>query len=263
MKEIELSATLRELKPKSNLSKVRAAGNMPAVLYGEKKEAIPLAISVKEFGKAITGLSGKNVILHLKLKTEKGEESKLALLKDLQFDPVEGHFLHADFQRISMDKKIVVKVPIIAVGVSVGVEAGGILEYLSRTLTVRCLPKDIPDVIQVDVTQLKVAEAMHVKDMTPPEGVEIAENPKKPVVMIGIPSELKEEELAAAAPVTAEEPEVIGEKERLERRAAKEAEGGKEGAPEAAGKEGAKDAKAAPAKAAPAAAGKEAKGAKK
>ena len=254
MKELELIGNPREIGLESGLTKIRLSGEVPAVIYGEGQTPVHVSVSEKEMDKALNREGGQNTVIRLKIKNSNGEVSKLVMIKEVQYEPVRGRLLHADFQNISLEKKITVKVLVKAEGVAEGVKNGGILEYLARQLTVRCLPANIPDAIIVDVTNLKVAQALHVSDLKLPEGIEILESKTRPVITVGIPSEIKEEDLAAATAAPSTEPEVIGEKEREARRLAKEGEGKEGAAP--AGKEGAKP--AAPAgKEAPKAAAKE------
>ncbi len=239
MKEVELNCSTRELKTKGDLKKVRNSGGIPGILYGERKESVPLTFSGKELQKALSQAGGRNALFHIKVQKSGGDTSALAMIKEVQLDPVKDNIIHADFQIVSLSKKIQVEVPIKTQGEAVGVKEGGILEILARTLSVRCLPKDMPDVIQVDVSALKIGHALHVRDIQASAGVEILETKDRPVLIVTVPSEIKEEEVAAGPEVPVAEPEVIGEKERLERKAAKEAEAGKEGAAKEPAKEGA------------------------
>ncbi|MGZ6124311.1 MAG: 50S ribosomal protein L25, partial [Myxococcales bacterium] len=188
----------------------------------------------------------------IKLQVD-GGETRTVLFKDFERDPVEGDLLHADFLEVRMDKDVVVNVPVILTGKPEGVTAGGILQQVARTLPVQCKPSDIPEKIEVDVSALKIAESLHVKDVKLPAGIVLKVRGDQTVAVVNVPE--KEEE--APKPAAAAVPGVEG--------ATAPAAPGAPGAPGAAAP--AAGAPATPAAAAPAAGGAKApaadKGAKK
>lgn len=241
MKTIELGAERRELASKGERRQLRSAGRIPAVVYGGKKDAAPLSIDGKSLFQVLKG-HGTNVIMNLKV----GGSGETVLLKDLQRDFVTHNIVHVDFQRVSMTEKLEVNVPLHIVGEAPGVKlSGGILEHILRELRVRCLPADIPDGINIDVSALQINQGVKVKDLVLPKGVESLIDGGSLVVNIVAPAEEEVATPATAAP-TGAEPEVIAK--------GKKPEEGEEGAAAAPAAKGG----AAPAKGAAAPAGKDA-----
>jgi large subunit ribosomal protein L25 len=201
--------------------KVRQEGLIPAVLYGHKEPTVSLAISHKEFAAVMR--SGQRMI---DLKVDAKQQK--ALIKDVQYDHMGDEVLHVDFARVSMTEKITLAVPVEMTGHAPGQAEGGVLDMVLKSLEVRCLPANIPESIKLNISELKIGDSIFVKNVPPIEGVEILTDPEAIVITVHEPKEevveAPAEEVAAAATATPAEPEVIGEKERLERAAAKEAE---------------------------------------
>ena len=244
--EITLNVEVRAAKgTKKELSTLRAGSRIPAVVYGGEQGPINIALSEREFMEA-RKKGGINAIL--RLKHPKGEET--VMVKELQRHPVTDRPVHADFQRISLTKKIDARVPLIVIGVATGVkDFGGMLAIDLRELRIKALPTAIPQKIEVDVTKLGLHEALHVGDLKLPEGVEIVDDAKTVVVHVTIAKvEVVEEPVAGAVPAegaaAAAEPESSNTKGKKDEEGKLVKETAKPGAPAA----GAKDAKAAPAK---------------
>ncbi|MEQ1833599.1 MAG: 50S ribosomal protein L25, partial [Candidatus Eisenbacteria bacterium] len=160
MSVIQLKGSRRESVGKGSARKARAAGQIPAVVYGHGETPMPVSVDKREFEVALRGHKGSNAIVNLAVS---GAKDVTALVRDVQYDPLTRNIVHLDFQHISLTETIEVEVPVHFVGVPVGVkDGGGILEHLVRTLEVRCLPTAIPASIDVDVTALNVGENMHV-----------------------------------------------------------------------------------------------------
>jgi large subunit ribosomal protein L25 len=158
--------------------------------------------------------ASENVLINLSLDGAEGTHTCTVILKELQLDPVKGRPLHADFQEISMERKIRVEVPLVLSGESLRVKGkGGILEQPLRQLFVECLPLNIPERISVDVSALDVGDAIHVRDLTVGEGVRILEDPARVVASVVA---LAAEEVAAPVEEKPAEPEVVGKKEKVE-----------------------------------------------
>ncbi len=210
MSVIPLIAARRGERGKGAARKTRAAGRIPAVLYGRGAEAIPVAIESRDFELAMRKHKGGNPIVGL---TVEGSEYT-ALIRDVQYDPVTRGIIHLDFQRISLTETVEVDVAVRLTGLAVGVkDAGGILEPILRDVKVRCLPTAIPSAIEVDVSALNIGDSIHVRDIVAPE-VTILNDPDSTVATVVPPTVTVEEkpaEEAAAAAATAEpaEPEVI------------------------------------------------------
>ena len=216
-----LKGQIRTGLGKGAARKLRHQRMIPAVVYGGTTGPVPVTINPAELARALGTGAGENVLITLSLVGD-GERTTTVILKELQRDPVRGAPLHADFLEISMKRKINVQIPIQLVGVPIGVETkGGFLEQHLREVAVECLPGAIPDHIQVEVTNLDVGDAVHVRDLAVAEGVRLVDDPARPVVSVLILRVAVEE-----APVSVEEkpaePEVVGKKEAKEGKEGKE-----------------------------------------
>jgi large subunit ribosomal protein L25 len=218
--EATLEATTRETFGKNEARRTRREGRVPAVLYGgDGREATPIAVPPKALLKILHSESGQNTLISLKLA---GASDTRVLVKDFQIDPVTHEVLHADFYRIAMDRVLQVTIPVTVHGEPKGVkQQGGILEFIRREIVIECLPADIPEHVDVDVSELMLHQGIRVRD--------VATNPKwKPVtegeaMLVHVIMPKAEEvaapaDAAAAATATPAEPEVIkkGKKEEGE-----------------------------------------------
>jgi large subunit ribosomal protein L25 len=216
MAEIVLNAGNRTERGKNAARRLRRQGLVPAVVYGGKGDAVAVAVDPKVLLKVLRSEAGRNTILKLDLGSA-GVTS--AILKSWQVDPVKENFLHADFYRIAMDVAIRVTVPIAVKGEARGVKVdAGILELIMRQIEVECLPGDIPERIEVDVTDLGLHGALRVSDLPITGKIKVLEDADQVVVHV---ISVKEEVAATAAPAEGEaaagaaEPEVVkkGKKE--------------------------------------------------
>jgi large subunit ribosomal protein L25 len=166
--ESVLDAVKRQTKGKNEARRLRAAGKIPAVLYGASKAGEApapesVAVDPKPFMRILHSASGLNTLITLKVQ---GGTDARVLVKDVQLDPVSHHPLHADFYRVNMDRKINVTVPVVLRGESRGVKLdGGVLDFVHREIEVEVLPANIPDSIEVDVTDLGIGDSVHVRDV--------------------------------------------------------------------------------------------------
>jgi large subunit ribosomal protein L25 len=219
MAEIVVSAETRTDRGKNAARRLRRSGLIPAVVYGGKGDAVAVAVDPKTLKRVLRSESGRNTILNLQF----GDGAKTsAILKSWQVDPIKERFLHADFFRIAMDVAIRVNVPIVSRGESRGVKVdGGILEVIMREVSVECLPGDIPERIEVDVTDLGIHDALRVSDLPINDKIKVLADADQVVLHV---VSVKEEAAPApgAAPVaegeaaaTPAEPEVMkkGKKE--------------------------------------------------
>jgi len=196
---VELKADKRDGRGTRKARHLRKDGQVPGVVYGHKQGTISVALSAEELTRLIR--HGTHVVdLHLDGGIEK------ALIRDLQWDHLGKEVLHVDFMRVSQDERIEVPVRIELKGIAPGVTGGGILDQPLHTLTVECLAIRIPDSIRVNINELQLGEAIHVKDLTLPEGVKALADPEAIVVHLTAPAAEPE----AAAPAAVVEPEVIG-----------------------------------------------------
>jgi len=208
MKTIELNVEKRSTTGKGEARRSRSAGQIPAVVYGAGKPNVPIAVNRKALSDLFREGAGENAIFLLKLAGS--DQSRHAMIKELQRDPLSRKPLHIDFVRVLMDVKITLKVPVEVTGVSKGVKTdGGILDLVTREIEIECLPGNIPSSLTVDVTELAIGDAIRISEIPAVEGVTIVDNPEKVVVHVAHPA--REEEPAAAAETAVEptEPEVL------------------------------------------------------
>ncbi len=215
MQEVILEAQIRPEQGKSKAKLLRRSGFIPAVFYAAGKDSQSLKLNRHDFLSFIHQYHLESTVINLKIK---GQKSHSVLVKDVQYDPVKEDVIHIDFQEISLTSKIKVNVGIVAKGEPVGVkQEGGTLNHLLWELEVECLPTQIPKEIPVDVSQLKIGDVIHVRDLTLPADVKVINDPESLVFSLEHP--IKEEEIApAAAAAEGEEPtepEVIKEKKEI------------------------------------------------
>jgi large subunit ribosomal protein L25 len=212
MAEITVSAETRNDFGKNASRRLRYKGLVPAIVYGGKGENVSLAVDSKALSRVLRSEAGRNAILKLDIA---GQGSTNAILKSWQVDPIKESFLHADFYRIAMDVALKVTIPLAVKGEARGVKTdGGILEIVVRQIEVECLPGDIPERIEVDVTDLGLNEALRVSDLPISAKVKVLQNPDQVVIHV---VSVKEEVAAATTAVPAEgeaaaspaEPEVV------------------------------------------------------
>jgi large subunit ribosomal protein L25 len=207
-KQVKLSVSRRSETGRSAVRKIKAQGAVPAIIYGGKQQPEPLQVSKRDISLVLSHASGENILVELEIEGEKA--SRLALVQEVQHSPVGGDILHVDFHAVSMDEMIEADVPLEATGTPEGVKTfGGLLEQSLRSLEIECLPKDLPDVISVDVSHLNIGDAIHVREIALPEGVKTRISPDLTVFSVVAPT--VEEEPAPAVEAAAG-PEVITEK---------------------------------------------------
>jgi large subunit ribosomal protein L25 len=203
-----LEAQKREPGTKNAARRVRAAGKVPGVVYGAGKETAVIAVDPRQVLRILHSESGHNTIFDLAM----GSDREKAMIVDWQFEPIRGKLLHVDLQRIAMDKKLTVTVPIILKGEAAGVKTeGGILEQLLREVEIECLPADIPKSIEADVSHLVFGVELRVKDLSHNDKLKFLTSDDRMVAHITL---VKEEvaptpEAVADATAVPAEPEVI------------------------------------------------------
>ena len=210
MEQIIVEAAPRETRGKNAARRVRLTGQVPAVIYGGKGESQALEVNAKQLSAILRSASGHNTIFKIKVK---GTE-ETAIVKDWLVDPVKGHLLHVDLLRIAMDVRMRVKIPVHTFGEAQGVKLqGGVFEMVTREVEIECLPGDIPDHIDVDVTALVFGQVLRVSDLPRDPKIKFVTDETQPVAHITSVKEVVEAapaeagaEVAAAAPA---EPEVI------------------------------------------------------
>jgi large subunit ribosomal protein L25 len=210
---VNLKAELRQGRGKSAARHLRQNQAVPAVLYGGKIDPMPISVSTLDLTTMIriNGESGLFINLAVNGDTV---PSRTVMLKEIQMDAFDLKYLHADFQAINVDEKITITVPIEAIGECIGVEAGGILQLIRRELDIICRPGDMPEVIQIDTTNLEIGDAVHVEEIDLGPDVEIPHEVNFTILTIVAPTaeaeeegeeDLEEEAAAAAEEGSAEE----------------------------------------------------------
>ena len=237
MKSVPLTAYPRTLARRGGVKKLRAGGRVPAVIYGRQIQPQSLEINAKEMEDLVHRSVAENVLVDLSVPQDP-KPKRLALVQEIQHHPLDGQILHVDLHEVSEDEKVTIMVPVESVGDAVGVKTGGgVLEHVMFKLKVRALPRDLPEVLYVEVAHLEIGHSIHIGDIKPPAGVEILGDKQLSVLSVAAP--VTEEQEAAAAET---EPTAPGEVEMIKEKKEEGAEG--EAAP-AKGEKG--SAKAAPA----------------
>jgi large subunit ribosomal protein L25 len=202
--KVVVKAEKREGRGKNDSRRLRAAGKIPISIYGAGAEAVAAVVELKDLAAILRSDSGQNTIFTIDMV---GEGTGDVIFHDRQIDALKGRLVHADLRRLAIGEKIEVTVAIHLVGEAVGLkEEGAVLNQQLREIKVLCEPSQIPEFLEVDVTDLNVGESIHVSDMKIGEGVEVHEAPESVIVSIVV---VKEEELEPQLETPAE-PEVIG-----------------------------------------------------
>ena len=216
MEQFEINATVRKKTGNGPARVLRRDGRIPAVLYGPQTEPVLLSVNVKELELILKKSSIGSVILELVIQNGK-KVTKPAMIKEFQSHPVSGQFLHIDFYEIDMQRKINVMIPITTTGISKGVELGGLLQIIRREIEVFCMPGDIPEAFEIDITDLDIGDSVHVDEIQLGDNIEKAADVNFTVVTILSP---KVEEVAEEE----EEEALEGEEEAAEGEGAETAE---------------------------------------
>lgn len=192
----------REQTGKNANRRSRAAGKIPAVVYGGGKESVAIEVDRKTLLDTLKGHSGENPIFLLKL----GDKERHAMIRNMDVHPITRQVIHIDFQRVLMDQKVRVAVPVEIVGTAYGVKTeGGMIDFITREVNVECLPGEIPKHFELDVTDVHVGQHVEAKDLELPEGVTLLEDPEKVIISLSHARIDTAEEAAADRA----EPEVI------------------------------------------------------
>lgn len=211
MKSVPLTAYARSVSGRNAVRKLRSSGRIPTVIYGRKRTAQNLELNQRELDKLISHSASENILVDLLVEGD-AHPQRLALVQDVQHDPMTGTILHIDFHEVAPDEKVSVMVPIEATGMSQGVKDGGVLEYVLHKVRVRALPADLPLVLSVDVTNLSLGASLHLGEIPVPAGVEILGDKKVPVLAVAAPRAETEEAPAAEGAAAPAEVEMIKEK---------------------------------------------------
>src|SRR5271169_6177242 len=165
MKSVALKAYPRSQVQRAEVKKLRASGRVPATIYGRQAAPQNLEVNSKEFADLLHHAVSENVLVDLSVEND-ARSKRLALVQEIQHHPLDGKVLHVDFQEVAENERIIVNVPLETVGEAAGVKnSGGVLEHVLFKLKVRCLPKDLPEQIIVDVSHLELGKAIHIGDI--------------------------------------------------------------------------------------------------
>ena len=212
MEKIALTAQVREKAGKGVARGLRRNQRVPAVLYSHGK-SMPISMGNKDVTKILNSEGGEHALINLKVEGGKEGAEKLALIKDYQIDPRNGELIHVDLMEVAMNEKVKIPVAVYLAGSSIGVKEGGILQHSLREVEIECLPTQIPEHLEINISALKVNESLHVRDMKVAEGIKILTDGDATVVTIQPPiSDAKLEAMLTAAPVAATEagePELV------------------------------------------------------
>lgn len=210
MKSVPLTAYTRSVLGRNAVNKLRSSGRIPTVIYGRKRPAQSLELNQRELDKLIAHSASENVLVDLEISVD-AEPKRLALVQDVQHDPLTGDILHIDFHEVAADEKVTITVPLETVGTPVGVKDGGVLEHVLFKVKVRGLPADLPLVVEVDVSNLALGKVLHLREIPVPPAVEILGDKNVPVLAVATPRAETEETATAEAAGTTEV-EMIKEK---------------------------------------------------
>lgn len=207
MAQVTLSARVRETRGKGAARKLRRDKQVPAVFYGPHAAATMLSVNYSDLQSLIKSTTSENIILQLRIESDQGTETRSVILKELQADPIKPLYYHADFYEIAMDKELTLNIALHLVGSPPGVAKGGILQPVKRDLQVSCLPGDMVESIEVDVSALEIGDAVHVKDIVLPRGIQSLEDEEETVAVVAAPHVVAEkvEEEGEEAEATEEE----------------------------------------------------------
>lgn len=204
----QLTAARRQQTGKGAARSLRREGRIPAVLYGGGRDNAALSVDIHDMEILLNKVSPSQALLDLSFSGG-GAEKRTVMIKELQIDPVKFKYLHVDFYEVKMDQQITTTVPVAAVGTSKGVEEGGVLQIIRRELEVNCLPGDIPEQIEIDITNLDIGDSVHVEDIRLGEKIEVPYETNFTILTVVSPA-MEREEVEEAEEEAGEEAEEAG-----------------------------------------------------
>src|SRR6185295_19272274 len=213
MKSVALKAFPRALAKRAGVKKLRANGRDPAVIYGRRTTPQNLEIGLNEIQDLIHRSVSETILVDLAVE-DGSQGQRLALVQEVQHHPLSGKVLHVDFHEVAENERVTVTVPVETVGEAAGVKTGGgVLEHVLFKIKVRALPRELPEVITVDVTPLEIGQSIHLGEIPLPPGVEVIGEKKIPVISVAAPiTEAQEAAALEGATSPLAEPEVLKEK---------------------------------------------------
>ncbi len=209
MEDSKLIAKKRDLQGSSNARRLRKSGSLPGVIYGDGKEGTAILLEMHDFEQLLHHHTSETVLVDIAI--EGGEEIS-ALVKDVQHHPVTGDLLHVDLHKMDATKAIQVEIQVVLVGEAIGVKAGGIMDLVMHTISIECLPGDLSESIEIDVSEMEIGDALHLKDLELDSKFKVLGDLEAIVVSVSEPHVEEEEDEEEAAEDASAEPEVISEK---------------------------------------------------
>src|SRR6266480_3088023 len=211
MATVSFSATARSTTGKGAARSLRSRGQVPAVIYGHGRHSQPLALNARDLDKMLSHIQAESTVIEVTV----GGATAKTLIREIQRHPIKRQILHVDFQALVAGEKVTVSIPIVLTGIPEGVRLeGAVLDQTLRELEIEVDPSNIPDHVELDVTNMVIGDSLHVSDIKVPEGVEIVDDPETSVAVVAAPRAVIEEtpavEAVEGAPEAAAEPEVIG-----------------------------------------------------
>jgi large subunit ribosomal protein L25 len=211
--QAKLKAQKRTAIGRNSVKKIKEQGLIPATMYGSEEKPLNLQVDARALSTVLGHASSDHVLVELEIADGDQSTHRLVLIQEIQHHPLKRQFLHVDFQAVSATEKITSEVPIEAIGEAIGVRTfGGLLEHSLRTLEVECFPQDLPDIIEVDVSNLNIGESLHVRDLKLPPGVEAITDGDLTAISVVASRVGEEAEATVAAIETLAAPEVLTEK---------------------------------------------------
>jgi len=215
MATIQLDSKKRTTIGKGSARKLRSMGRLPVILYGPEISPMMLSLDYKQLQKILRGRSAESIIFDLRVDSNGKNNSKRVMIKEIQKDPVTRDYLHVDFYEISMEKELEVDIPVYLVNTPIGVSEGGILEHIRRELKISCMPKNLIDKIEIDVSGLDIGQSLHIEDISFPPGLKSIEDGNLTIATVVAPTieeeKIEEEEIEEEEIEEAESEEIKGE----------------------------------------------------
>jgi len=206
MEAVNLRVLPREKKGKGYNRRLRDKGQIPAVIYGKGMEDIPITIPERELKEILVRETGRNTIIKINIEGTGDKEDHTVMIRDIQQDPLKGQLLHADFYEISLNKRIHTKVPVTFSGDCLGLRKGGIIQHVTREVEMECLPSEIPEHLDIDITNLDIGQRLTVADLKCNEGCRILTDAETVVVSIIAPRRAEVEDAESDPGVTEPKP---------------------------------------------------------
>jgi len=216
--QVELPVATRSEVGKTANRRLRAAGRIPGVVYGRGEEAVAVAVDAHVFSKTVPEANWFSSVIRLRIEGGEAQDREpTVMIREVQRDLVGRRLLSVDFLRISLEEAVRAQIPVVTFGESPGVKQGGILEHIAHEVIVECLPMDMPDHLELDISEMEIGDSLRLRDLVAPPGVTLTAQPDDVLVVLAPPVQLEEAEpevevVEGALVEEAAEPEVIGER---------------------------------------------------